>query len=97
MSLSPAIQPLVRRAILDLILDVGGEINDDTIAILLAELGHRVARRDVAAELEWLKGEGLVNLELAGTFLVATSTSDGRYVALGRDRREGVSRHKTGE
>lgn len=97
MTLPAAIQPLVRRAILDLILDVGGEINDDTITILLAELGHRVSRRDVATELQWLKGEGLVNLEQAGTYLVATSTSDGRYVALGRDRHEGVSRHKTGE
>ena len=97
MTLPAAIQPLVRRAILDLILDVGGEINDETITILLAELGHRVARSEVGLELTWLRNSGLVKLESAGSYIVAKSTSDGRDVAMGRLRYEGVSRHKTGE
>lgn len=97
MSLPIAIQPLVRRAILDLILDVGGELNDDVITIMLAELGHRVARSDVANELTWLRDVGLVRLEQSGNYVVAASTSDGRDVALGRLRYDGVSRHKTGE
>lgn len=97
MSLAAPIQPLVRRAILDLILDVGGESNDDVVTILLAELGHRVARSEVRTELEWLRDKGLVKLEESGAYLVATSTSDGRDVAMGRLRHDGVSRHKTGE
>lgn len=97
MTLPAAIQPLVRRAILDLILDVGGEINDDVITIMLAELGHRVARSEVGVELAWLRDAGLVKTESAGSYIVATSTADGRDVAMGRLRYDGVSRHKTGE
>lgn len=93
----PILQPVVRRAILDLVLDTGGEMNDEVLAILLAELGHRVARSDVAAELRWLAAQDLVRLETVGSYLVARSTNDGRDVAAGRLIRDGVSRHKTGE
>lgn len=89
--------PIIRRAILDLLLDIGGEENDDVLAILLAELGHRVARIDVAAQLEWLALRNLVIIEQVGPFNVARSTHTGRDVAAGKLRVEGVSRHKTGE
>ena len=89
--------PIVRRAILDLALDVGGEINDEVFAQLLAELGHRVARIDVRAEMEWLAVRDLLAVEPVGVFLVARTTPNGRDVANGRLRVEGVSRHKTGE
>lgn len=89
--------PLIRRAILDLLLDAGGELNDDVASILLAELGHRVARTDVAVELLWLDEQGLAKVELVGSYIVARSTPNGRDVAAGRLRFPGVSRHKTGE
>lgn len=93
----PAIAPIIRRAILDLLLDVGGEVNDDIVTILLNEIGHRVGRSEVADELRWLADKGLVRLQELEKMLVASSTSDGRDTADGRMRFEGVSRHKTGE
>lgn len=93
----PAIAPTVRRAILDLILDVGGEVDDDTATILLNEIGHRVARSDVAEEIRWLAEKGLLKITEASAMIVIASTSDGRDTAMGRLRFEGVSRHKTGE
>lgn len=93
----PAILPLVRRAVLDLIDDTGGELNDEVLTILINELGHRVARRDVRGQLKWLASTRLVRADELGEFLVVRSTQDGRDVAQGRLRVEGVSRHKTGE
>ena len=94
------ILPVIRRAILDLLTDIGGEHNDDTLSMLLVQLGHRVARRDVADQLRWLADDGeapLVKVELLGPYLVARALPDGRDVAEGRLIVEGVSRHKTGE
>lgn len=91
-----AITPLVRRAILDLLDHDGGEQNDDVITLLLAELGHRIARRDVAEQLIWLSQQGLVETDQCGPFLVARTTSDGRDIAAGRLTVDGVWRHKTG-
>lgn len=91
-----AIVPLIRRAILDLLDHDGGEQNDDVVTLLLAQLGHRVARRDVAEQLLWLAERGLVDAEQVGPFLVARTTSDGRDIAAGRLVVDGVWRHKTG-
>lgn len=91
-----AIAPLVRRAILDLLDHDGGEQNDDVVTLLLAQLGHRIARRDVAEQLLWLSEQGLVEAEQVGPFLVASTTSDGRDIAAGRLVVDGVWRHKTG-
>jgi hypothetical protein len=94
----PVILPVVRRAIVDLLFDVGGEHNDDTLTLLLAQLGHRVARRDVAEQLEWLANEAqLIRLEDLGPYKVARILADGRDVAEGRLLVEGVSRFKTGD
>jgi hypothetical protein len=91
------IAPLVRRAILDLLEDIGGEQNDEVLAILLNGLGHRVARRDVAECLVWLSAvRELVKLEELGPYFVASILPDGRDVASGRLSIDGVSRHKTG-
>lgn len=89
--------PLVRRAILDLMNDIGGEHNDDVLSQLLVRLGHRVARRDVAEQLRWLATEGLVHVEELDPYLVARIRADGRDVAEGRLLVEGISRFKTGE
>ena len=96
MSLAELLQPLVRRAILDLLNDIGGPQNDDVIARLLVGLGHRVARRDVAAELAWLETNGLVSTEAVGPFTVAEITPDGSDAAEGNLRIDGVHRHRTG-
>ena len=94
------ILPLVRRAILDLLNDAGGEHNDDVLTMLLVSLGHRVARRDVAEQLRWLAqddGCRLIALEDLGPYLVARIRADGRDVSDGRLIVEGVSKFKTGD
>lgn len=91
-----AVLPNVRRAILDLLADIGGEHNDEHITALLVDLGHRVARRDVAAELSWLAGQSLVLAENVGPYLVAEITPDGLDCAAGRLVINGVHRHKSG-
>ena len=93
----PFIAALYRRAILDLVEDTGGEINDEIITLSLNELGHRVARRAVRDEIEWLAAQGLVRIESVAEFVIVRSTQDGRDVANGLARVDGVSRHKTGE
>lgn len=95
--MNPVIQPIVRRAIVDLLTDVGGEHNDEVLQLLLVELGHRVARREVREEMLWLKAVGLIHAEEVGPLVVGRVTSDGRDVAEGRLVFEGVSKHKTGE
>lgn len=96
--IAPVILPVVRRAIVDLLFDVGGEHNDDTLTLLLAQLGHRVARRDVAEQLDWLANEAkLIRLEDLGPYKVARILADGRDVAEGRLLVEGISRFKTGD
>jgi hypothetical protein len=99
---SPLLQPLIRRAILDLLNDAGGEHNDEVLTMLLVGLGHRIARRDVIAQLRWLAdGCGddcrLITLEEIGPYRVARILPDGRDVADGRMIVEGVWKHKTGE
>ena len=96
MSVPAIIQPLVRRAILDLLNDIGGPQNDNVIALLLIELGHRIARRDVAEELRWLAGENLIQLEELGPFVVAEILPDGIDVSDGNLRLDGIHRHRTG-
>ena len=96
MTIPAVIQPIVRRAIVDLLHDIGGQQNDDVIARLLIGLGHRVARRDVAEELRWLEENKLVSVEQIGPFLVAEIEPDGSDVPDGNLRIEGVYRHKTG-
>ena len=91
------LKPIVRRAIVDLLNDTGGEHNDDVLSMLLSQLGHRVARRDIRDELAWLAEAGLIKTEELGPFIVARVISDGRDVAEGRLVYEGVHRHKTGE
>lgn len=94
------ILPVVRRAMLDLLEEIGGEHNDDSLALLLNQLGHRVARRDIAEQLRWLAsgehGCALVTAEDLGPYVVASILPDGRDVAAGRLTVQGISRHKTG-
>ncbi|AOW22750.1 hypothetical protein AVM11_03330 [Sphingomonas melonis TY] len=93
----PLALPIVRRAILDLLEEIGGEHNHDTLTLQLRSLGHRVAARDVAEQLLWLGGAGLVHAEALGPYTVARVLADGRDVATGQLTVEGVSRHRTGD
>lgn len=97
--MNPIVAPVIRRAILDLLCDIGGEHNHGEITDLLNQLGHRVARRDVLDQLEWLASDAvaLVTIEGLQHFTVARIVADGRDVASGVLAVEGVSRHKTGE
>lgn len=95
--------PVIRRAILDLLYEIGGELNDDEIVSLLVGLGHRrVVRRDVVEQLSWLADEAqsggkLIVTELVGPFVVARILPEGREVAEGRLQLDGILRFKTGE
>lgn len=94
--IAPAIRPLIRRAIIDLLAQIGGEHNDHHLATLLAEVGHRVARRDVADELRWLAGQKLIRVEDVEPYVLAEILPDGEDVAASRLIVEGIYRHKTG-
>lgn len=94
--IAPAIRPLVRRAIIDLLAEIGGEHNDHHLATLLAEVGHRVARRDVAEELRWLANKGFVRVEEVPRYLLAEILPDGEDVAASRLIVDGIYRHRTG-
>ena len=87
----------VRRAILDLMTDIGGEHNHVELTLLLNEAGQRVAHRDVKEQLAWLEARQLVATETLGNFLAARVLEDGRDVADGRLTVEGVAIYKTGE
>ena len=92
------ILPLVRRAILDLINDVGGEENDDVLTIMLTGLGHRFPRPAVAEQMRWLADHDMRLLEITdcGPYPVAAILPNGREVAEGRLKLDGIWRHKTG-
>ena len=91
------ILPLVRRAILDLLNDAGGEQTDDAPPLLPPRPAPRAARRDIGAQLDWLAERGLVAMETLGPFRVARILADGRDIAEGRLTVDGVWRHKTGD
>lgn len=95
--MNPLLQPLIRRAIVQMLAEVGGEHNDEVIALMLAGLGHRVARRDVRDELEWLAGRGLVALDRVDPYLVARVLADGRDVVEGRLVVDGVYKYRLGD
>lgn len=95
--IAAVILPVVRRAILDLLEEIGGEHNDDVLTMQLVAIGHLVARRDIREQLLWLAAQGLVVAEELGPYVAARISPDGRDVAAGRLGIEGVSRHKTGE
>jgi hypothetical protein len=77
--------------------DIGGEQNDDVLMIMLAQLGHRIARRDVAEQMRWLAEQKLIAVEDLGPFVVGRILADGRDIAEGRLVVTGVWRHKTGD
>lgn len=96
MTIPPLALPVVRRAIVDLLAEIGGEQSDDTLSLQLLQLGHRLARRDVAEQMRWLAQAGLIEVEQLGPYLIATTLPDALDVAGGRLAIDGISRHRTG-
>jgi len=86
------ILPVVRRAILDLLLALGSseEQSDDALYLQLIQLRHRLARRDVAEQLRWLAEAGLVDAYELGPYLMVRLLPDGIDAAEGRLRLNGV-------
>jgi len=59
-------------------------------------VGHTVSADRLAADLAWLKEQGLVTLHTAESVTVATLTERGRDVATGRAEVPGVQRPHPG-
>jgi len=94
--IAPAIRPLVRRAIIDLLAEIGRDCVDHHLATLLAEVGHRVAGRTCVTSLRWLAEQKLIRIEQIDPFLVAEILPDGEDVAASRLIVDGIYRHRTG-
>ncbi|MBZ6377356.1 hypothetical protein B5C34_05340 [Pacificimonas flava] len=92
--MSETIRHIVRRAILELLADIGGRHNDAELKLLLQPMGHRVSGREIRADLQQLCDERLVALEAVGGYLIAEITEDGRDCAEGNLVAPGVYRHR---
>lgn len=92
----PVVRPVVRRAILDFMHLVGGEVTDDTLHLQLNRgTPHRLALRDVGEQMGWLAEQGLIELERLGPYHVGRVLPDGVDAAEGRLAVDGLWRHKT--
>lgn len=87
---------IVRRGLLDLINDIGGENSDDTLTQLLRVRGHRLSGDDVIEQMRWLGEHGFLVVETLSLFTVASITRRGIDVAIGQSVVEGVYQHKVG-
>lgn len=71
----------------------GYSLNESLMQDALEEFGHAASRDLVRGELDWLKEQGLVSVEvLSGRFMIATLTQRGVDVATGRATHTGVKR-----
>lgn len=95
--MSVDIRPVIRRAIVDVLTDAGGEHSEVEIAMLLKAWGHPAARSVVRTEMEWLAEEGLIKIEELGPLLAGRVLPDGRDVSEGRLIYDGIDKFKTGE
>lgn len=84
MSLRDLLEEDRRLVILRSLVDVGGEANESILNDCLDAYGHRVSRDQVRAQLAWLQEQGIVTIEMVGSYMVATLTGRGQDVAEGR-------------
>ena len=70
----------------------GFRANSSVLSNLLDRFGHAVTRDQMKTELRWLSEQGLVELDEAGSVLVAKLTERGQDVAEGRAVVDGVAR-----
>lgn len=66
--------------------------NSSVLTNVLDQFGHAVTRDQVKTELRWLAEQGLLEVNEAGSVLVATLTERGQDVAAGRARVDGINR-----
>jgi hypothetical protein len=66
--------------------------NSSILSNLLHQLGHAATRDQVKTEMRWLSEQGLINLDDAGSVLVATLQERGQDVAEGRSQVDGINR-----
>lgn len=83
-----------RRAILEILSDVGGRYHDERIANLLNSLGVIIARDEVVGHLQWMNDQHLAFCEKLGHLWVVQVLPAGRDVAAGRKIVDGVSPFK---
>lgn len=96
-NLTDVLQSDRRLVILRLLQECGFELNESVLQTALEQFGHRVTRDVVRGELEWLKEQGLVTVEVLGERIhVATLTERGGDVATGRAKHPGVKRPSAG-
>ncbi len=84
MSLRDLLEEDRRLVILRSLVDVGGEANESILNDCLDAYGHRVSRDQVRAQLAWLQEQGVVTIEMVGSYMVASLTGRGQDVAEGR-------------
>lgn len=70
----------------------GYRSNSSVLFTALDRFGHTVTRDQVKTELRWLAEQGLVELDEAGSVLVAKLTERGQDVAEGRAVVDGVAK-----
>jgi Mn-dependent DtxR family transcriptional regulator len=93
MSFSDYLRKDVRLVALRILTETPGfRANSSVLANLLHQFGHSTTRDSVKTELRWLQEQGLVNIEEAGSVLVATLTERGQDVAEGRAVVDGVAK-----
>lgn len=86
-----------RLQILRLLNDEAGySTNAHLLSLALGALGHRVGRKTVIEDLEFLSSAGLVTTETIEQYVIATITLAGADVATGRERVEGVAKPRPG-
>lgn len=72
--------------------DPGYSHNEGVLRSVLGTFGHQLSRDALRTELAWLDEQGLITVSDAGGVQVASLTSRGQDVALGRARVPGVAR-----
>lgn len=92
MSFADTLRAERRRYILDiLVMSDAPKLNHRSIAVVLEQYGLRPADEALRADLHWLCGRGLVNVEHLDNILIMVLTDRGRDVSAGRLRVDGVS------
>lgn len=66
--------------------------NSSVLSNLMHHMGHTMTRDQVKTEMRWLAEQGLLDLDEAGSVIVATLNERGQDVAEGRARVDGIQR-----
>ncbi len=94
MSYGDILQADVRLVILRTLAELPANRGNSSVlcSILDSRYGHAVTRDKIKTELRWLEEQGLVEIDDAGSVLVATLRERGADVAAGRARVDGIKR-----